>query len=184
MLINLIENAIKYNRHGGSVNVSVFNNEKTVNMLISGQPSIGIPEERPAPGFSSGFTVWTRAAPGRWAARGWGWPSSSTFASNIGAMIDGCTPSSAEGTSVSDHLSQRPSAGEGENARPGSGMGTSGRRPGRCAVKALTPFIKLRAAGKPRRFRRRASKNPARFFDAKESGLRHPEIPRDFRAVC
>ncbi|MEG2134448.1 MAG: ATP-binding protein, partial [Clostridia bacterium] len=44
MLINLIENAIKYNKNGGSVTVSIFNSEDTINMSIS-DTGIGIPEE-------------------------------------------------------------------------------------------------------------------------------------------
>ena len=44
MLINLIENAIKYNRQGGSVTVSLFNAADTVNLSIS-DTGIGIPED-------------------------------------------------------------------------------------------------------------------------------------------
>lgn len=44
MLINLIENAIKYNKRGGSVTVSLFNAPDTVNLSIA-DTGIGIPEE-------------------------------------------------------------------------------------------------------------------------------------------
>ena len=44
MLINLIENAIKYNKQGGSVAVSLYNTDKTVNLSVS-DTGIGIPEE-------------------------------------------------------------------------------------------------------------------------------------------
>ncbi len=44
MLINLIENAIKYNKPGGEVTVTVSNTQDTVNLSIS-DTGIGIPEE-------------------------------------------------------------------------------------------------------------------------------------------
>ena len=44
MLINLIENAIKYNKPGGSVTVHVFGNDREANLTIS-DTGIGIPEE-------------------------------------------------------------------------------------------------------------------------------------------
>ncbi len=44
MLINLVENAIKYNRPGGSVTVQVFSNDKEANVTIS-DTGIGIAEE-------------------------------------------------------------------------------------------------------------------------------------------
>ena len=44
MLINLIENAIKYNKQGGSVTVSLYNTPQSVNLSIS-DTGIGIPEE-------------------------------------------------------------------------------------------------------------------------------------------
>ncbi len=44
MLINLVENAIKYNNPGGSVTVQVFANEKEANVTIS-DTGIGIAEE-------------------------------------------------------------------------------------------------------------------------------------------
>ncbi len=44
MLINLIENAVKYNKPGGSVTVSVFNAQSSVNLSIS-DTGIGIAEE-------------------------------------------------------------------------------------------------------------------------------------------
>ena len=44
MLINLIENAIKYNKPGGSVTVQVFSNEQEANVTIS-DTGIGIAEE-------------------------------------------------------------------------------------------------------------------------------------------
>ena len=45
MLINLVDNGIKYNKPGGSVTVKVFDNEKNVNLLVS-DTGIGIAEER------------------------------------------------------------------------------------------------------------------------------------------
>ena len=44
MLINLIENAIKYNKPGGSVTVQVFANAEEANVTIS-DTGIGIAEE-------------------------------------------------------------------------------------------------------------------------------------------
>ena len=44
MLINLIDNAIKYNKPGGSVTVHVFGNDREANVTIS-DTGIGIPEE-------------------------------------------------------------------------------------------------------------------------------------------
>lgn len=44
MLINLIENAIKYNRQGGKVTVSIFTGADTVALSIS-DTGVGIPEE-------------------------------------------------------------------------------------------------------------------------------------------
>ena len=44
VLINLIENAIKYNKPGGSVTVHVFGNDREANLTIS-DTGIGIPEE-------------------------------------------------------------------------------------------------------------------------------------------
>ena len=44
MLINLVENAIKYNNPGGSVTVQVFANDKEANVTIS-DTGIGIAEE-------------------------------------------------------------------------------------------------------------------------------------------
>lgn len=44
MMINLVENAIKYNKPGGSVTVQVFSNEKEANVTIS-DTGIGIAEE-------------------------------------------------------------------------------------------------------------------------------------------
>ena len=44
MLINLVENAIKYNKEGGSVTVQVFSNDKEANITIS-DTGIGIAEE-------------------------------------------------------------------------------------------------------------------------------------------
>ncbi len=44
MLINLVENAVKYNREGGSVTVSIHNSEDSVNVSIA-DTGIGIAEE-------------------------------------------------------------------------------------------------------------------------------------------
>ena len=44
MMINLVENAIKYNKEGGSVTVQVFSNDKEANVTIS-DTGIGIAEE-------------------------------------------------------------------------------------------------------------------------------------------
>ena len=77
MLINLIENAIKYNKPGGSVTVHVFGNDREANLTIS-DTGIGIPEEHLAAPVRALFTAWTRAVPAPWAARAWALPSSST----------------------------------------------------------------------------------------------------------
>ncbi len=86
MLINLIENAIKYNRHGGSVNVSVFNNEKTVNLLIS-DTGIGIPEEHLPRLFERFYRV-DKGRSRSMGGTGLGLAIVKHIASNMGAMIE------------------------------------------------------------------------------------------------
>ena len=86
MLINLIENAIKYNKHGGSVNVSVFNNEKTVNLLIS-DTGIGIPEEHLPRLFERFYRV-DKGRSRSMGGTGLGLAIVKHIASNMGAMIE------------------------------------------------------------------------------------------------
>lgn len=86
MLINLIENAIKYNKHGGNVNVSVFNNEKTVNLLIS-DTGIGIPEEHLPRLFERFYRV-DKGRSRSMGGTGLGLAIVKHIASNMGAMIE------------------------------------------------------------------------------------------------
>ncbi len=86
MLINLIENAIKYNKRGGSVNVSVFNSEKTVNLLIS-DTGIGIPEEHLPRLFERFYRV-DKGRSRSMGGTGLGLAIVKHIASNMGAMIE------------------------------------------------------------------------------------------------
>lgn len=86
MLINLIENGIKYNRHGGSVNVSVFNSEKTVNLLIS-DTGIGIAEEHLPRLFERFYRV-DKGRSRSMGGTGLGLAIVKHIASNMGAMIE------------------------------------------------------------------------------------------------
>ena len=86
MLINLIENAIKYNKRGGDVNVSVFNSEKTVNLLIS-DTGIGIPEEYLPRLFERFYRV-DKGRSRSMGGTGLGLAIVKHIASNMGAMIE------------------------------------------------------------------------------------------------
>lgn len=76
IVYNLTDNAIKYNRPGGSVTVTV-SRQKDEAVLTVSDTGIGIPEGSRI-GSSSASTGWTRAALKRWAAPAWVCPSSST----------------------------------------------------------------------------------------------------------
>jgi two-component system phosphate regulon sensor histidine kinase PhoR len=86
MLINLIENGIKYNKRGGNVNVSVFNSEKTVNLLIS-DTGIGIPEEHLPRLFERFYRV-DKGRSRSMGGTGLGLAIVKHIASNMGAMIE------------------------------------------------------------------------------------------------
>ena len=77
MLINLIENAIKYNKPGGSVTVHVFGNDREANVLPFPTRASASPKNT-CRACSSASTAWTRAVPAPWAARAWALRSSST----------------------------------------------------------------------------------------------------------
>ncbi len=168
MLINLIENAIKYNRHGGSVNVSVFNNEKTVNLLIS-DTGIGIPEEHLPRLFERFYRV-DKGRSRSMGGTGLGLAIVKHIASNMGAMIE-VHSKFGEGT---EFLITFPSARPPEKGktRDQGRMGTSRTTPGTMRRKSPHPFIKLRAAGS-QDVSSQGIKKPARFFDAKESDCAH-----------
>ena len=76
MIGNLVDNGVKYNRPGGSVAVAVGRREGLARLTVR-DTGIGIPRPTSS-GCSSGSTGWTRATPGRWAARAWACPLSST----------------------------------------------------------------------------------------------------------
>lgn len=86
MLINLIENGIKYNKRGGSVNVSVYSSEKTVNLLIS-DTGIGIPEEHLPRLFERFYRV-DKGRSRSMGGTGLGLAIVKHIASNMGAMIE------------------------------------------------------------------------------------------------
>ncbi len=86
MLINLIENGIKYNKRGGKVSVSVFNNEKTVNLLIS-DTGIGIPEEHLPRLFERFYRV-DKGRSRSMGGTGLGLAIVKHIASSMGAMIE------------------------------------------------------------------------------------------------
>ncbi len=86
MLINLIENAIKYNKRSGSVSVSVFNNDKTVNLLIS-DTGIGIPEEHLPRLFERFYRV-DKGRSRSMGGTGLGLAIVKHIASSMGAMIE------------------------------------------------------------------------------------------------
>lgn len=86
MLINLIENAIKYNKRGGEVTVSVFNNEKTVNLLVS-DTGIGIPEEHLPRLFERFYRV-DKGRSRSMGGTGLGLAIVKHIASSMGAMIE------------------------------------------------------------------------------------------------
>ena len=76
MIYNICENAIKYNRRGGSVSVWVGATLKGKKIIVT-DTGIGIPRISRS-GSSSGSTGWTKAIPKRPAAPAWDSPSSST----------------------------------------------------------------------------------------------------------
>ena len=76
ILHNLTDNAIQYNRPGGSVTITVSESRDTATVVVQ-DTGIGIPKEE-LPAFLSASTGWTKATPGSWAAPAWGSPSSST----------------------------------------------------------------------------------------------------------
>ena len=76
ILFNLCDNAIKYNKEGGRVEVSVTREAQWVVLTVQ-DTGIGIPSGRPT-GSSSGSTGWIRATLRRSAAPAWACPSSST----------------------------------------------------------------------------------------------------------
>jgi two-component system phosphate regulon sensor histidine kinase PhoR len=86
MLINLIENAIKYNLHGGNVNVSVFNNQKTVNLLVS-DTGIGIAEEHLPRLFERFYRV-DKGRSRSMGGTGLGLAIVKHIASSMGAMVE------------------------------------------------------------------------------------------------
>ena len=111
MLINLIENAIKYNKHGGNVNVSVFNNERTVNLLVS-DTGIGIPEEHLPRLFERFYRV-DKGRSRSMGGTGLGLAIVKHIATNMGAMIE-VHSKFGEGT---EFLITFPGAQPPENAR-------------------------------------------------------------------
>lgn len=66
LVFNLIENAVKYNRRGGSVSVSVHKENSDVVVRVS-DTGCGIPEEYRESIFQP-FSVWINQEAGRWAA--------------------------------------------------------------------------------------------------------------------
>lgn len=66
LVFNLIENAVKYNRRGGSVSVSVHKESSDVVVRVS-DTGCGIPEEYRESIFQP-FSVWINQEAGRWAA--------------------------------------------------------------------------------------------------------------------
>ena len=72
---NLIENAIKYGRTGQTVNLRASaiseGSEIRVDVIDQGE---GIDEQHLSR-LTERFTVWIRAAAGRWAAQAWDWRS-------------------------------------------------------------------------------------------------------------
>ena len=66
LVFNLIENAVKYNRRGGSVSVSVHKENSAVVVRVS-DTGCGIPEEHRESIFQP-FSVWINQEAGRWAA--------------------------------------------------------------------------------------------------------------------
>lgn len=66
LVFNLIENAVKYNRRGGSVSVSVHKENSDVVVRVS-DTGCGIPRSTGKAYFSL-FSVWINQEAGRWAA--------------------------------------------------------------------------------------------------------------------
>ena len=75
MIYNLCDNAVKYNREGGKVVVSVMPQGEHVSLSVR-DTGLASPWSI-APAYLSVFTVWTRATPSKSGARDWAFPSSS-----------------------------------------------------------------------------------------------------------
>lgn len=77
LVMNCVDNAVKYNREGGTVTVSVRpEGEDKVRLAVS-DTGIGIPKEKQGRVFER-FYWRTRAATNPPAAADWDWPSAST----------------------------------------------------------------------------------------------------------
>lgn len=81
MVRNLIDNAVKYNRDDGRVDIGVYCSGSYAVLSVT-DTGIGIPRSSRT-GCSSGSTGWIRAIPRRPGARASGFPSSSTARSSI-----------------------------------------------------------------------------------------------------
>ncbi len=79
-VINLLDNAIKYSGPGSEVQVLASQLFDEVTIMARLPSPIGAAASLPntCPTSSSASTASTRGAAANWAARGWGWPSSST----------------------------------------------------------------------------------------------------------
>ncbi len=78
MIYNLCDNAIKYNRPGGTVCVRLESREEEAVALSVEDTGIGIPQEHQGRVFERFYRVDKKTAPGRSAAPAWACPSSST----------------------------------------------------------------------------------------------------------
>ena len=83
VIYNLTENALKYSGAGGTVQVSLRQEEGQVVLRVE-DDGPGIPEED-LPGSSSGSTEWIRLGPGRQAGQAWAYPSCGTLWKNEAA---------------------------------------------------------------------------------------------------
>ncbi len=72
-LVNLLANAVKFNRDDGKVRVETQRNGTTIGILVS-DTGVGIPSAI-CREFSSASTAWTRRGRARWAAQDWVCPS-------------------------------------------------------------------------------------------------------------
>ena len=69
LLLNLADNAVKYNRENGKVDINVSLGNKKACIVVE-DTGIGIPR-RIRKGYLKGFTVWIKAGPKKLAAQGW-----------------------------------------------------------------------------------------------------------------